>query len=288
MTTDTFSQEAPWATGMKPGQALPLAFHFSPADAPWSPGPFPGMEYRDSGMTLASRSKVSARHIRIARNAGSIDDAWRCMDTDFHFFYVLQGTAELENGAGQRHTLRPGLAAWQPGFLWHRLHSHSPDFEMLELMAPAAPMTVTGKDTPLPANVPREGINRPGQYLFEEPGSYVVGEAPRTYLSYRSLGTTDVTGGRIMANMVKALQPLPGGTGWHVHTMSQLFWVIRGSAGFQVEGRDDITRVVAYDAVCVPDGLCHNVPSFTADYWLLEVCFPAEYETIGCTPSKAP
>ena len=41
--------------------------------------------------------------------------------------------------------------------------------------------------------------------------------------------------------------------------MRQWFWVLRGSAGINVEGRKDIARVEQYDAMCISAGLRHNV-----------------------------
>ena len=41
-----------------------------------------------------------------------------------------------------------------------------------------------------------------------------------------------------------------GGTGWHVHSMSQLFFVFKGWVDIGVEGQG-WTRMVAGDAMCI-------------------------------------
>jgi quercetin dioxygenase-like cupin family protein len=275
----------PWRTGWTAKDPLPLAFNHCPAspDA-WAAGPFPGLEVRELGLSVATRGLMAARQIRVAAGAAAATTPWRAHELDFHFLYVLQGRAGLETageGAGAREALEAGATACLPGFLRYRLDALSSDFELLEITGPGDPKTVLGRDTPLP------GIAQTGaklQVLHETRDSFTQGAGPRKYFQYRDLGTARPTDGRIYIHIVRATEPQAGGTGWHTHTMRQWFWVLRGSAGINVEGRRDIERVGQYDAMCISAGLRHNVPSFTSDYMVIEMCIPEEYETTATPP----
>ncbi len=281
----TMASAAPaWITGWTAQKPFTLDHNFVPADSPWVAGPLPGMEQRDLGVNQASKGKMSAAHLRVA-DAKAIPTDWRALDTDFHFMYVFKGSAKLENAAGQEVSLTHGLTAVQPAFLRHRIFDYSPDFEMFEMVAPADPKVFTGKDTPLPERA-RQFASMKGQYLPETPESFVQGAGPRKYFRYRDLQTTKPTAGRVHIHIVQAIEPMPGGTGWHTHSMRQLFYVIGGSAGWAAEGDTKHTRVNTWDSVCVSQGQKHDVPSFTADYRVLEVCMPAEYDTVSVEPPK--
>ncbi|MBM3347248.1 MAG: hypothetical protein FJY55_12230 [Betaproteobacteria bacterium] len=273
-----------WTSGWTADRPFDLDYNFVPADSPWVPGPVTGMQQRDLGVTTASRGKMSARHVRVTDPAKVLAE-WRALDADFQFMFVFKGSARLENAAGQKVTLERGVAAWQPAFLRHRIFDYSADFDMFELYAPAEPGAILGRDTPLPERA-RQFAGMQGQYLAETPASFVQGAGPRKYFRYRDLETRKPTDGRIHIHLVHAIEPMPGGTGWHTHTMRQLFYVVGGSAGWGAEGDTVHKRVNTWDAVCVYAGQKHDVPSFTADYKVLEICIPAEYETINAEAPK--
>jgi mannose-6-phosphate isomerase-like protein (cupin superfamily) len=281
--TQTTSMPA-WTTGWTAQKPFHLNYNFVPANTPWVPGPVVGMEQRELGLKPASAGKMSARHVRVV-DAKTIPGEWRALDADFQFFYILQGSVKVENATGERLTLERGVAAWQPAFLRHRLYDYSSDFEMFEMLAPADPKVYTGKAAPLPERA-KDFAHLPAHYDFETPQSYVQGAGPRKFFRYRDLATSGPSDGRIHIHIVQATDPMPGGTGWHTHTMRQLFWVLAGSAGFEVEGHPDVKKVNTYDAVCVAQGQKHDVPSFSSDYRVLEVCMPAEYDTIATDRPK--
>jgi len=161
----------------------------------------------------------------------------------------------------------------------------SDDLELIEITAPAKAATMLGRDTPPPAHRAAAAGVRHAHYLHETPESYVVGAGPRRYFAYRDLGTADFTRRRIHIHVVKALEPMPGGTGWHNHTMSQLFVVLEGWAHLVVEGHGERTMNTG-DAMCLRAGMRHDVPAFSADYKVLEMCIPADYDT-AATPAPA-
>ena len=235
-----------WTTGWTAQTPLQIDYNFVPADSPWVPGPAAGMQQRDLGVTTASKGKMSARHIRVT-DPKKVPTEWCALDTDFHFIFVLKGSASLENSAGQSVTLERGLAAWQPAFLRHRIFDYSADFEMFEMLAPADPKAYLGKDTPLPVRA-KEFAGMQGQYLAETPSSFVQGAGPRKYFRYRDLQTTKPTDGRIHIHLVHAIEPMPGGTGWHTHSMRQLFYVVGGAHVVpDVEGGDGRLVILVHE-----------------------------------------
>lgn len=107
---------------------------------------------------------------------------------------------------------------------------------------------------------------------------------PRRFLEYRDLKVIDATKRRLHIHQVRAVNAPEGGTGWHVHSMSQLFYVFRGWVDIAVEKHGNI-RMVAGDAMCIGSDMRHNVSKFSADYDLVEICLPADYSTV---PMPAP
>ncbi len=270
-----------WRNGWTADKPPLLDYNFIPDGTPYVLGPQAGFHYRELGVTQSSRGTLSAQLVRVIKPEAAFSD-WRAYDADFHFFYIWKGHCRMENEAGQSMKLERGVAAWQPALLRHRLYDFSPDFEMFEMFGPSFPAMIVGRNTPLPERAKTLPAGRKGQYLFETPESFVQGAGPRKFFIYRDLGTRIPTEGRIHIHIVHASQAMigTGGTGWHHHTMRQLFWVFDGSAGFTINGFKDVRRVKAGDAVCVSAGQVHDVPDMDADYKLIEVCIPADYETI--------
>lgn len=268
-----------WMTGWTAQAPLSLDFNFVSGKAnAWIDDALTGMESRDLGLGAASAEKLSARHVRVA-DLSRVAREWRCFDGDFQFFYILKGQVKVENAAGDVIELPKGTSVWQPARYCHRLFDFSADFEMLELLGPARPRMIVGDDA-VQAELSTIGSRvQEAKYLFETPASFVQGAGPRKYFEYRDLGTTVPTDGRIHIHIVRAIEAMPGGTGWHNHTMRQLFWVMRGSAGMFVEDHPEIRQVESHDAMCVAAGLRHDVFDISADYAVIEVCIPAEYET---------
>jgi mannose-6-phosphate isomerase-like protein (cupin superfamily) len=259
---------------------LELQFSFDRNASGWAAGPLAGMQSRDLGMAKSSRGAIATRHIRLAGKPSEAESDWLALAADFHFFLVLKGRARLENAAGQRMELDAGFAGWQPALLRHRMHDFSADFEMLEVTAPAQPRIIRGRDAPLPG-----APGGPGRYLKETPESFVKGEGLRKFFAYRDLGTKDPTGGLVHIQVFKAVDIMPNGIGWHRHSdLRQFFWVLEGSAGFEVESRPDIKRIEPGDAVCMPAGFRHAVPSYTQDYKVVEMCIPGSYRTEDVLP----
>ncbi len=255
-------RQASWTANEPPT----FAYNYAGAAAGWRDEPGAIFRWRDLGLGRASGALMSARHCRGTETPGTAATG----DADFRFFYVLGGALTIEDATGENRTLARGGVALLGPRIGHVTRGATTEAEWIEIAAAGA-----GFDMPAPRTL----------YLDETPGSYVVGAGPRRYFAYRDLATAEFTGRRIHIHVVKALEPMPGGTGWHNHTMSQLFVVLTGWAKIAVEGRGE--RVMrAGDAMCLGAGMRHDVPAYSADYTVLEMCVPADYDTTA-TPAPA-
>src|SRR5690606_10980794 len=114
---------------------------------------------------------------------------------------------------------------------------------------------------------------------IDKAADYIVGDGPRSFFSYRDLGVAAATGRRIHIHIVRASKPIEKGTGWHSHSMGQLFYVLEGWADLEVERLPSV-RMSAGDAMCIAPRMKHDVPRFSNDYAVLEMCIPADYDTV--------
>jgi uncharacterized RmlC-like cupin family protein len=94
-------------------------------------------EYRDLGIKGATRGKLVAHVIR-ARPGTAPHGEWHYHDCDVQFVYVLKGWVRFEyEGVGEV-LMKAGSCFYQPPQIRHREIAHSPDIEMLEVVAPAS------------------------------------------------------------------------------------------------------------------------------------------------------
>jgi mannose-6-phosphate isomerase-like protein (cupin superfamily) len=182
---------------------------------------------------------------------------------------------KLQSGTQDPIALSPGDCIHQPALAQRNEVELSEGCELLELAVPLQPMLGS-----LPFDLETQQRAATPVLTHDRPESYKQGDGPRKYFQYRDLGIAEATGGRIHIHIIRATGPAqPGGTGWHRHTMCQLFYIFTGSAVLEVEPHDAV-RMHAGDAMCISAGTRHNVPDFSSDYSLLEVCSPADYDTV--------
>ncbi len=93
-------------------------------------------EYRDLGIRRASGGRAVAHVIR-ARRGKAPHGQWHQHDCKLQFVYVLKGSAVFEYEGIGRVTMRAGSCFYQPPNIRHREIRHSPDLEMIEVVAPA-------------------------------------------------------------------------------------------------------------------------------------------------------
>lgn len=240
------------------------SFAFAPlASAVWrSSG---DLLYRDLALSSASSSKMSARHIRAN---GAATEAQVCAGASpFLFIIVLAGEVNVKHeGTEERLGAYDSASRFGAGTPVSCSFSHTAEIFVIEGNAQA--QSEYG-----PARAEQWAISR------ESEDAYVKGDGPRAFFGYRDLGTTDLTDRRIHIHLVRAEQMAAGGTGWHHHTMGQIFYILRGSADLYVEELA-AARMVGGDAMCISPGMRHTVAGFTRDYFLIEMCVPADYGTI--------
>jgi quercetin dioxygenase-like cupin family protein len=101
----------------------------------------------------------------------------------------------------------------------------------------------------------------------------------RDFFLYRDLGMAAATGGRVIAQLVKANLPPEQGTGWHRHIADwHMVLMTKGWAKFMYE--DQETLVEAGDCVHQRPGITHYLYDYSPDMEYLEVVSPAEFGTV--------
>ena len=112
--------------------------HSEAENAEWKPGLREIFDYRDLGFTESTNGDYIA-HVIKANGKKQSDEVqcWHLHECTFQFVFVLNGSATFEyEGEGIR-TIRKGDAINQQPWIAHREIECSPDFEVLEIVAPA-------------------------------------------------------------------------------------------------------------------------------------------------------
>jgi len=239
------------------------------------------LQYRDLGLRAATGGLMRAEHIRAVGRPDAMT-GWHCHDLDFQFVFVLKGHVRFMTQDGETVTLRAGDGAHLPAFYRHDEFEFADDFEVIEITAPADVKTIVGRDTPLPAPRARPGRVSTFAANYDRPEIYKIGDGPRRFLAYRDVACTAATGRRVNVNVVRNSKAGDSSTGWHYHTLAcQFIYVLKGWSRVEVEGQGEFT-VRAGDAMTIPPRLKHDVTGFSADFTVLELNIPADYDTIAC------
>ena len=272
-----------WRNGWTTGHDPDIGFTFVPSSVDtWAPEPWPALESVDLALDKASGGALGARRTRAVPGGAGVDTGWHCYDADFEFIYVLKGAISIENEAGEHYTLGPGAAGTHPARFWHRRYGATPDLEYVHITVPGRPRIISDHGS-VPPSPDLESHRKP-HYTFDSPQAYTLGAGPRSYFKYRDLETAGPTGGRIHIHVVRATEPGTA-TGWHYHSMSQWFMIVGGSSTLYVE---ELTQpMTVLDSMCIGRGMRHDVAPYSGDYAVLEMCVPAEYETMSVSaPEK--
>jgi quercetin dioxygenase-like cupin family protein len=101
----------------------------------------------------------------------------------------------------------------------------------------------------------------------------------RDFFLYKDLGMADATGGRVLAQLVKANLPPEEGTGWHQHVAAwHMVLMTKGWARFMYEDKEHL--VEAGDCVHQRPGITHYLFDYSPDMEYLEVVSPADFGTV--------
>ena len=112
--------------------------HSEGKEADWEPGLREIFDYRDLGVKNGTNGDYIA-HIVKANGKKQSDEVqeWHLHECTFQFVLVLNGWATFEYEGEGVHTIRKGDAINQRPWIAHREIECSPDFEVLEIVAPA-------------------------------------------------------------------------------------------------------------------------------------------------------
>jgi quercetin dioxygenase-like cupin family protein len=278
MSTSSGTQ---WKSGWTADEPAEIGYVFVPKDGGTWVARGSSVEVRDLGLDAASNGKIGCTHIR-ATGQEITSGEWHCYDLDFEFFYVLKGSMTMLNQEGEETEFAAGGAGYHPGFYWHKSVRLSPDLEVVRITSPADGERFDGRETPLPDRAATLDPERTCVYSHDVEENYEMGAGPRKFFKYRDLGTRIPTEERIHIHVVRGTGVPGEGTGWHYHSMAQWFTIVGGESWIRVE--DNPTEHITFgDSMCIGSGpnMRHNVAPFSGDYAVLEMCVPAQYETIA-------
>ena len=245
-------------------------FAYAPlAQALWSGTSDPHLKVREAGLFAASNGAMQSRHYKAAGGRPA-NTGVRTVKEGLQFYYILAGQVSLRDASGTVTLLRTGDTANLPRGFAYEFLDFSADFEMLKIIWPGTP---------------KDG----GKFVVtrESPDAYIAGNGPRRFFTYRDLGTIEATGRAMHIQMVKVVgQPPKTGTGWHYHSMGQFAMAVAGWATVAFPGQSPL-HYVPGDGLCICAGLQHDVPDFSSDYAVLEMCVPADYDTFATRPPQA-
>ena len=105
----------------------------------------------------------------------------------------------------------------------------------------------------------------------------------RDFMTYRELGVTEASNGKIRAQVTASSQGLSEPTGWHFHICEGQF-VYLLSGWVELEFEDGKVTVEAGDSIYIPGGTPHNEIATSDTFDLIEVSVPADMGTEVCAP----
>lgn len=101
----------------------------------------------------------------------------------------------------------------------------------------------------------------------------------RDFFIYRDLGIAAATGGKVVAQLVRANKAPEEGTGWHIHGANfHVVYMLKGWAKFMYEEQE--TLVSAGDCVHQRPGIRHFLFDYSPDMEYLEVVGPADFTSV--------
>ena len=111
-------------------------------------------------------------------------------------------------------------------------------------------------------------------------GSEFKADGLRAFFEYRDLGVKHATGGKAVAQVIRAR---PGGefvgkTHWH-ETDFQLVYILKGWIKFDYEGVGEVL-LEAGSCAYQPPGIRHRELGHSDDIEMLEVVLPGEFKTV--------
>ena len=102
----------------------------------------------------------------------------------------------------------------------------------------------------------------------------------RSFFEYRDLGIKSATDGKFVAHVIRAVPGKHTEPQWHTHNLEfQMVYILKGWVKFEYEEEGEIILREG-SSVLQPPGIKHREVSHSDDLELIEICSPAEFETI--------
>ena len=106
----------------------------------------------------------------------------------------------------------------------------------------------------------------------------------RAFFTYRDLGVTAASGGKMRAQITKAREGMSRPTGWHYHVCEgQLVFLLKGWVELEFAELGTV-HLGEGDSIFIPGGTPHNEIRTSDNFELLEHSVPAEMGTVACDP----
>jgi mannose-6-phosphate isomerase-like protein (cupin superfamily) len=117
-------------------------------------------------------------------------------------------------------------------------------------------------------------------HATKESAPFVPGR--REFFTYRDLGVSDATSGKMRAQVMSAIRGMTEPTGWHYHVCDgQFVYALKGWVELEFETGERL-HLAAGESLFIPGGMRHNEISTSDDLEILEVSVPAEMGTVPC------
>lgn len=245
--------------------------------SPWTIGRA-GMLYRDLIPDRLGGS-IIASHIRIEKG-GPVPDFVHFHDIGFQLIFCYRGWVELVyEDQGEPFILAAGDCVTQPPQIRHRVLQSSDMLEVVEIGVPSTHMTTLDWDMELPNKRYKPDREWQGQKFCHHK------KASATWTPWHVVGFENCNTGvdQCTKNVasVKVIRPLAGVTdsAKRSHTADIHFsFCLSGSADAHVEGKGRHTMHQG-TAMTIPPGVIHCWKAVSADFELLEVALPGNFET---------
>jgi len=107
-----------------------------------------------------------------------------------------------------------------------------------------------------------------------------VDQGLRGYFEYRDLGIGEASGGRVVAQINKAKHKVSDTGDLHHHVLDfQMNYILKGWAIMWFEGHGEV-RFEAGTAFNMPPNIKHSFLACSDDFETLEICMPADFDTV--------
>jgi mannose-6-phosphate isomerase-like protein (cupin superfamily) len=137
----------------------------------------------------------------------------------------------------------------------------------------------TSTDKP-PAIIPQ------GKLAYATPATAPLVAGRRSFFTYRDLGVTTASSGRIRAQVTVGADGMTQPTGWHYHVCEgQFVYMLSGWVDLEFEDGQKL-RIQAGESLYIPGGMRHNETATSKDLELLEISVPADMGTVACDPPE--